>query len=396
MRVAVMGGSLGGVTAALVLADRGCDVQVFERSHTPLEGRGAGIVLHPATIRYLVDKHALDLDRVSTHANWVRYIDRSGATILEQECRYRFTSYYTLHDGLLRWLDPHRYHLGCEVVAFEERGDEEALKLSSGHVEKCDLLVCADGAHSHARSILLPEVSSSYSGYVGWRGTVGREDLPLPIYDRLKDALTYYVGPRTHILTYPIPEVDGQVRAEHPRINFVWYLNVDPGPVLEGLLTDRAGVRRSISVPPGELREEHVLALRDTAETILPPSLAATVVNSDKPFVQVVFDVEVPRMAFGRVCLIGDSAFTIRPHAAAGTAKAAEDAWQLAAAIATSGDNVLKALSVWERAQLALGRQVLDRARRIGTRSQFEGTYRPGDPDLAFGLYEPGDSWMEA
>jgi 2,6-dihydroxypyridine 3-monooxygenase len=53
-----MGGSLGGLTAALVLRDRGCDVEVYERSRAPLRDRGAGIVLHPATIRYLVDTGA--------------------------------------------------------------------------------------------------------------------------------------------------------------------------------------------------------------------------------------------------------------------------------------------------------------------------------------------------
>lgn len=49
-------------------------------------------------------------------------------------------------------------------------------------------------------------------------------------------------------------------------------------------------------------------------------------------------------MAFGRVCLIGDAAFVARPHAAAGTAKAAEDGWQLAQAIQTSPGDVVAAL----------------------------------------------------
>ncbi|MDT5412780.1 MAG: 2,6-dihydroxypyridine 3-monooxygenase, partial [Mycobacterium sp.] len=42
-RAVVVGGSLGGLTAALVLRDRGWDVDVLERSAVPLEGRGAGI-----------------------------------------------------------------------------------------------------------------------------------------------------------------------------------------------------------------------------------------------------------------------------------------------------------------------------------------------------------------
>ncbi len=41
-------------------------------------------------------------------------------------------------------------------------------------------------------------------------------------------------------------------------------------------------------------------------------------------------DAGVHRLAFGRVCLIGDAAFAVRPHAAAGTAKAAKDGRKLA------------------------------------------------------------------
>ena len=43
-----------------------------------------------------------------------------------------------------------------------------------------------------------------------------------------------------------------------------------------------------------------------------------------------------------------------------------------------------------ERRQLMLGRQLLARTREIGDASQFTGTFRPGDPRLIFGLYEPG------
>ena len=61
-------------------------------------------------------------------------------------------------------------------------------------------------------------------------------------------------------------------------------------------------------------------------------------------------------MAFGRVCLIGDAAFALRPHAAAGTAKAAADAWALAETLATTQGDLQAALPRWERHQLAVGR----------------------------------------
>jgi 2,6-dihydroxypyridine 3-monooxygenase len=104
-----------------------------------------------------------------------------------------------------------------------------------------------------------------------------------------------------------------------------------------------------------------------------------------------VYDIDVPRMALGRVCLIGDAAFAVRPHAAAGTAKAADDGWALAEELAAAAGDVPAALAVWERRQLLLGRRLLARSREIGDASQFTGTFRPGDPRLIFGLHEPGN-----
>jgi 2,6-dihydroxypyridine 3-monooxygenase len=129
--------------------------------------------------------------------------------------------------------------------------------------------------------------------------------------------------------------------------------------------------------------------MRAAATARLPEVIAAVVGAVERPFLQVIYDVEVPRMAFGRVCLIGDAAWVARPHAAAGTAKAAADGWALARAI-EAHDDVPSALAAWEIEQLALGRQLLDRTRRIGARSQFDGTWTPGDPELIFGLRAPG------
>ena len=99
-------------------------------------------------------------------------------------------------------------------------------------------------------------------------------------------------------------------------------------------------------------------------------------------------------MAFGRACLIGDAAFVARPHAAAGTAKAAADAWALSEAMSAARGDVSAALARWEPGQLALGQSVLERTRAAGVRAQFSGTWRVGD-ELPFGLYTIGDSAME-
>ena len=54
--VAIIGGSLGGLTAACVLRDAGCEVDVFERSTGALQGRGAGIAALEQTLRYSVHR----------------------------------------------------------------------------------------------------------------------------------------------------------------------------------------------------------------------------------------------------------------------------------------------------------------------------------------------------
>ncbi|MDQ3924011.1 MAG: FAD binding domain-containing protein [Actinomycetota bacterium] len=386
-----MGGSLGGLTAALVLRDAGCDVEVYERSEIPLEGRGAGIVLNPATVRYFTENDVLGVGEISTSTRWVRYMDRDGSTAAEHHFSYRFTSYNTLYRGLLVCFDDDRYHLGEEVVEFDQDAGGVTIRFASDHSERCHLLVCADGIRSTARRLLLPDVTPEYAGYVGWRGTVEETELSLETFASLNEAITYHVMGRSHTLVYPIPGNKGSLESGERLINWLWYRNVEEGPELDDLMTDREGKLREVSLGPRDVLERHVEELRDAATAALPPPLAEVVLKTAEPFVQLVFDVEVPRMAFGHVCLIGDAAFTLRPHAAAGTAKAAEDAWKLGEAVREASGDVIAALEAWEPGQLELGRRVLARTRDAGRRSQFEGGWQIGDP-LPFGLYEVGDS----
>ena len=389
-RAIVVGGSLGGLTAALVLRDAAWDVEVYERSTAPLEGRGAGIVVHPASVRYLVERSSRDVREMTARARWVRYLDDEGTVATESPCRFRFTSYYALHRDLLACFDGARYHLGHRVVAFDQDPDGVTVHLADGRDERCDLLVCADGIHSTARRLLLPDVERRYAGYVAWRGTVGESELTATTFGTLHEAITYFVAPGTHILAYPIPSVDGSVDPGRRFTNWVWYWNVEAA-ALDELMTGRDGRRYGVSIPAGAVEHRHLDGLRRVAERVLPPPLAEMVRKTREPFVQVVFDIEVSRMAFGRVCLIGDAAFVLRPHAAVGTAKAAEDSWNLALAIEAAGHDVVEALARWEPSQLALGRRALARTREAGNRSQFENAWRIGDP-LPFGLYEAGDS----
>jgi 2,6-dihydroxypyridine 3-monooxygenase len=387
-KVIVVGGSLGGLTAALVLRDLGCDVQVYERSRHQLSGRGVGIVAHPATIRYSLERAGHD---PTSPVSFIRYLHRSGQVAHESETRFRFTSYYALYRQLLDLLGEDRYHFGQEMVGFDQDADRVTVELADGERVTGDLLVCADGIQSTARRLLMPELERSYAGYVGWRGAVAEPDLSDEVRAALSDALIYYVIPHSHILTYPIPSAEGPLESGARTINWVWYRNVDEGAELDDLMVDVDGHRQEISLPPGKVRPHRIEELRSTATNDLAPQLSDMVHATADPFLQVVFDIEVPRMAFGRVCLIGDAASALRPHIAAGTAKAAEAAWMLADAIEASDFDVPGALASWEPRALEMEHHAVARTRMAGISVQFENSWTIGQP-IPFGLRETGDS----
>jgi 2,6-dihydroxypyridine 3-monooxygenase len=391
-KVAVLGGSLIGLTTGLVLRDLGCEVDVYERSRVPLEGRGVGIVLHPLTVRYLLDNRLLDLSAVSTSAAYHRYLADDGSVLTQDARRHHFTGYNTLYGTLLEAFGRERYHLASEATGIAQTGEGVEIAFASGGCATADLLVGADGVSSFVRRAMVRDVQPHYGGYVAWRGVVDEKDLTPASLAALDDSLTYYFRPGTHALTYPIPNYDGAVEPGRRLMNLVWYRNVPAGEPLADLLTDRSGRQREVSLPPGAVRDEHLADFRGTAVEQLPPAIAEVALKTAEPFLQVMIDVEVPRMAFGRVCLVGDAAFSVRPHAAAATAKGADDVWALAAALERSGGQVDEALRTWEPAQLELGRALLARTRDLGEGAQFRSDWVPGDPALTFGLREPGDS----
>ena len=387
--VAVIGGSIGGLTAALLLRDLGCDVQIFERSSEELESRGAGIVVLPMTERYLVERGG-EAARVSlTLTDWT-YVDATGEVLASDPDSFRFGSWMALYRALAAAFGNDRYYLEHEMVALDRGEESVTVGFSNGVEVEADVAVCADGLASTARRLLLPEVAPEYAGYVAWRGTVPDEELSAATRAVLDDAMLYQILPPGHVLVYAIPGSEGERDPGRRLINFVWYRNYPTGGPFEDLMTDVEGGSRSATLPPGMVRAEHLEELHEAAGQ-LAPAIREVVDKSASPFVQAIFDLESPQIAFGRVVLIGDAAFSARPHVAAGSAKAAADGWALRDALRDAGGRVDAALAAWEPRQLELGRSVVDKSRRMGQRSQFEQTMAAGDPTWKFGLFEPGN-----
>jgi 2,6-dihydroxypyridine 3-monooxygenase len=244
MRAAIVGGSLGGLGAALLLRDAGVEVDVYERSPSELAQRGAGIGFFADARRYLVERAGVPLERVCTMMSYIRYLNRQGERILNAHHPYTFSSWTTIYRTFLGLFGPARYHLGHEMTGWIETGDAVEVHFAGRPSQRADLLVCADGVNSTARALLLPEVKPVYSGYVAWRGMVPEAELDAATCAAFDDAITYYVYANSHILAYPIPGHDGSLVRGERLINFVWYRNYLEGSDLDSLMTDAGGQRR--------------------------------------------------------------------------------------------------------------------------------------------------------
>jgi hypothetical protein len=147
----------------------------------------------------------------------------------------------------------------------------------------------------------------------------------------------------------------------------VWYVAADQDE-LGPLLIDRDGRQHHASPPHGGVPQTTVQALVDRARHEVHPKLAELVAATSDPFVQTIVDVVVPRTVFGRVCLLGDAAFVVRPHTAGATAKAARDATVLATALKRAGQNVDAGLRSFEDTQLEYGRDLVGYGVALGQR----------------------------
>ena len=366
----VVGGSLGGLAAGIALREAGWEAEVFERSRGELEGRGAGIVVQPELLSFL-EERGIPRGEIGVPAEARQYLDPEGRVARVERRGQLMTSWGKIY-GHLRTLFPEdRYHQGEEFAGFRRDGDGIVARFGDGGEEACDLLVGADGTHSACRRLLLPGAVPEYAGYVAWRGLVEESRLHPSLARTFSGKFTFFLGEGTQILCYLIPGPSGELARGERLLNWVWYWNVPEGEALRKVLTDADGKAHEYSVPRGRVREDLMKRQKAIAGEALPDDFGRLVAETDEPFVQVIHDLAVPRMAFGRACLLGDAAFIPRPHTAASTAKAVANATALAESLSFHGDDVEAALKAWEPAQIRLGRHLEEHGRALGDGSQF-------------------------
>lgn len=370
LKAAVIGGSLGGLCAALSLRGAGLEVEVFEKSRSEMSDRGAGLVVQMEVLQLLEGLGIATRQDVSVPSLSRQYLNRDGSVAMADRSRQLMTSWDTIYRQLKDAFPKENYHHASRLKSFEQDETKVTARFEDGREVSCDLLVGADGANSTLRRQLLPDVLPEYAGYVAWRGLVTESELEPAIAKVFQDKFTFYQGRNSHILCYLIPGDNGELSEGKRRLNWVWYWNI-PEAELRVALTDRTGVFRDYSVPQGTVSVELIEKQRVVAKEFLPEAFQQLFNLTKEPFIQPIYDLSVSQMAFGRVCLIGDAAFVPRPHTAASTSKAANNAMTLAQAVSNYDYDVVAALESWQPSQLDLGNYLRKLGASLGNRSQF-------------------------
>jgi salicylate hydroxylase len=332
-RLAIIGGGIGGLSAALSLLRAGFDAHVYEQART-LREVGAGIQVSPNASRVL---HGLGLADelaklgVRPFAHHQRRWD-DGRTLLKTPlgdtvvAAFGFPHYQSHRADLLSMLinafPTERLHIGHRMVAFTDYGDSVEAEFENGERIRADALIGADGIHSTVRQALFGPENPRFTGCVAYRGLVPAERIK---HLNIEVNAQMWMGPGKHIVVYYV--------AGKRLVNVV--ANIEQSSWTGESWTDRGNV--------DDLR---------AAFANWDPYLQAIIATIEETFIWGLFDrAPLPRWSVGRVTLLGDACHPMLPYMAQGAAQAIEDGVGLTACLAKIGD-IPSALAHYEKMRL--------------------------------------------
>jgi len=366
----VVGGGIGGIAAAVALAQAGIDVGVYEQARQLTEV-GAGVSLAPNGLRMLERlgvgegirrasaRYGSPQPRLFDGRAVQREPDQSGPG---QNVGIHRADLLGLVAGQL---PPGTVRTGHRCTGFRQDADGATVIFADGTTATADVVIAADGIHSVLQGFVVTPAEPVFSGVVAYRGLVPHlEDYPA-------GTMRIWVGEGKHFVAYPVRS--GQL------LNYVGFVSTD------------TAVRESWSAPG----DPAALAAHFAGwDPVIGQIIAAISGPGGSGFLWGLYDrAPLPRWSIGRLTLLGDAAHPMLPHLGQGVNQALEDAVALATLLGASArsSNVARALATYE----GLRR---DRTARVqlGSRRQGAGFDRSGSQliDLRW-IYEY-DAWAEA
>jgi len=320
LRVAIVGGGLGGLACALYLRDAGIRATVYEQVPR-LRETGAGIVVPPNMVRLLGRLNlsdALGAKAVQLEAAWEFRRWKNGRVLFVQpmgeQCRRLYGApCYVIHRADL--LSLYQNALPAELVALDHRcvrltPRQESTTVEFVHADQstseieADVVIGADGIHSVVRNTIAPDVEARFSGLCAFRCLVPASEAPA--FAR-RPVQTLWLGPDRHFVHYPISS--GKL------INVV-------------AITPARDWRRESWTETGKISDlrgeflgwdDRLLSMIDAAAETHRWAL---------------YDrAPLSHWTQGNIALLGDAAHAMLPFFAQGAAQATEDAMALAACL---------------------------------------------------------------
>ncbi len=370
-RAIVIGGSLCGLLTANLLRRDGWKVDIYERVADELAGRGAGIVTHPELLEALTRCGIAVDDSIGVAVSGRVTLGADGAVVGMLAMPQIMTSWARLYALLKALVPAGSYHSGHGLERVEQSGGGVTAIFANGKRAEADLLIGTDGIRSTVRAQYLPAVVPQYAGYIAWRGLVEERDISPRTHADLLERLAFCLPTGEQMLGYPVAGAANTTVRGQRRYNWVWYRPAAEDTALADLLTDAAGRRHDISIPPPLTRADVIEAMRRDSDRLLAPQFQEIVRLTQQPFFQPIYDVESPQLVFGRVAIAGDAAFVARPHCGMGVTKAGGDAVALADALRDNDDGDA-ALRQYQQLRMRFGTAVLERARHLGAYMQAQ------------------------
>jgi salicylate hydroxylase len=271
LRIAIVGGGIGGLTLGIALRQRGFSPDIFEQA-PELAEVGAAVALSANSTRELQRLGVLDaIEAVSTEPSELIFRSwqdarRIAAYPVHQDGQYRDrygAPYLGIHRAELQRilsgaLDGGGLHLGHRLTNLVEDGDTVGLEFANGRTAQADLVIGADGVRSAVRRWITGGEGAVYSGTSAFRGIVPADRLPsLPD----PQALQFWMGPNAHLLHYAIGGAGEDVNyfavVEGPK---VWprtdssTFEIEPGEALAAFKGWHTAVTEMIGATPHKLQ----------------------------------------------------------------------------------------------------------------------------------------------
>jgi salicylate hydroxylase len=351
LRVAVVGGGIGGVATATALIRQGIDVHLYEQA-PELAEVGAGVAIQPNGVRML-ERLGLGDELRRFGAKWVdpqfRRQDGTFAASMWPPAIAGAIEFYGMHRAdllgmFVSRLPAERIHTGHKCIGFEQGADEATVTFANGARVNADAVIGADGIHSVLQQHVVEPSRPLFSGSVAHRGLITAASVGWPA-----GQMRNWLGAGKHFLVFPVRA--GEL------INYV------------GFVTTEEQSRESWSAAG-----DPAALAREFAD--FDPMVGAIIAQAKNTFRWGLYDREpLATWTHGRLTLLGDAAHPMLPHAGQGANQAIEDGVALGALLSRADrSSAPRALQMYESLRRERTAGVQLRSRLNGARYYATGS----------------------